>query len=56
MEHQYKLYRSPFSSEVDYVLLIQDTGISSIPMDVNNMDYRVYLEWVSKGNQPLPAD
>lgn len=56
MEGQYKLYRSPLSGEVDYVLLVQDSGISSIPMDESNMDYRIYLEWVAQGNEPLPAD
>jgi hypothetical protein len=53
---EYKLYRSSPTGDINYVLLIQDSGISSIPMDVSNMEYRAYLEWVAKGNQPLPAD
>lgn len=56
MESQYKLCRSLLSGEVDCVLLIQDSGISTIPMDKLNMDYRIYLEWVAQGNEPLPAD
>jgi hypothetical protein len=56
MEYQYKLYRSRPTGNIDYVLLIQGSEISSIPMDADNMDYRAYLDWVAKGNQPLPAD
>ena len=28
----------------------------SIPNDADNMDYAQYLEWVSEGNTPDPAD
>ena len=27
-----------------------------IPFDNDNVDYQKYLEWVSQGNQPEPAD
>jgi hypothetical protein len=27
-----------------------------IPMSKDNSDYQAYLEWVSQGNQPEPAD
>jgi hypothetical protein len=27
-----------------------------IPIDPANTDYQQYLEWVSEGNTPLPAD
>lgn len=27
-----------------------------IPFDPQNSDYIAYLEWVSQGNQPEPAD
>ena len=28
----------------------------SIPFNLANTDYQVYLQWLEKGNQPLPAD
>lgn len=27
-----------------------------IPFDLANTDYQAYLQWLSEGNQPLPAD
>jgi|TARA_R100000030_G_C3186380_1_gene107244 hypothetical protein len=27
-----------------------------IPSDASNADYQEYLEWVSEGNTPIPAD
>ena len=27
-----------------------------IPFDPANTDYQKYLQWLSEGNQPLPAD
>ena len=27
-----------------------------IPFDPANIDYQAYLEWLSQGNTPLPAD
>ena len=27
-----------------------------IPQDPANTDYQAYLQWLSEGNQPLPAD
>ena len=27
-----------------------------IPFDPANVDYQAYLQWLSEGNQPLPAD
>jgi hypothetical protein len=30
--------------------------IGSIPVDPANTDYQKYLEWLSEGNEPLPAD
>ena len=56
MEGHYKLHRSQPAGEVDSVLLAKDNVITSIPMVESNMDYRIYLEWVAQGNEPLPAD
>jgi len=27
-----------------------------IPFDPQNVDYQAYLQWLSEGNQPIPAD
>jgi hypothetical protein len=27
-----------------------------IPFDPANTDYQAYLQWLSEGNQPIPAD
>ena len=27
-----------------------------IPIDEQNSDYQVYLQWVNQGNQPEPSD
>lgn len=35
--------------------IIRSDG-AQIPFDPNNVDYQKYLEWVSQGNQPEPAD
>jgi len=29
---------------------------SLIPFDPDNRDYQEYLKWLTKGNEPLPAD
>ena len=28
----------------------------SIPISEGNKDYQEYLDWLSEGNEPLPAD
>jgi hypothetical protein len=33
---------------------IEDNAL--IPTDPDNTDYQRYLEWLAKGNEPLPAD
>lgn len=27
-----------------------------IPFAPDNTDYQVYLQWISEGNEPIPAD
>ncbi len=50
----YKLILNPFNNEVASVKRIADNAF--IPFDPANRDYTEYLEWLSKGNVPLPPD
>ena len=36
------------------IIRLEDNAF--IPFDNDNVDYQKYLEWVSQGNQPEPAD
>jgi hypothetical protein len=47
----YKLHKND-SGEV---VSVTHNGMG-IPFDLANTDYQVYLEWVSEGNSPYPAD
>lgn len=38
------------------VLRTRDGKTCQIPFDSDNTDYQEYLEWVSEGNTPIPAD
>ena len=48
----YKLATSPLGHE--YIIRLSDNA--SIPKVNENIDYQAYLEWVSEGNTPEPAD
>jgi len=40
--------------EVRSIIRIEDGAC--IPVNIDNIDYQQYLEWLAKGNTPLPAD
>jgi hypothetical protein len=50
----YKLHKSYTANQVTWVQRLSDGMF--IPMNPENSDYQAYLEWVSEGNQPEPAD
>jgi hypothetical protein len=50
----YKLVKDPITQIQNQVKRLSDSAY--IPFDNDNVDYQKYLEWVSEGNQPEPAD
>jgi hypothetical protein len=50
----YKLIKSPTTIEARVVQRLSDGAC--IPFDPDNTDYQQYLEWLSEGNTPEPAD
>tara|TARA_R110000868_G_scaffold227130_2_gene480143 strand:- start:54 stop:218 length:165 start_codon:yes stop_codon:yes gene_type:complete len=48
----YKLWKSVMGKEA----IIRTSDGACIPFDNANTDYQQYLEWVSQGNQPEPAE
>ena len=37
-------------------VIVRTIDGAAIPFDLENMDYQVYLKWLSEGNTPLPPD
>jgi hypothetical protein len=50
----YKVMFSIDGKELKSVQRLSDNAF--IPFDPQNVDYQAYLQWLSEGNQPLPAD
>ena len=50
---QYQLQNNSKGETVAVTIVGQNI---SIPMNPDNSDYQAYLQWVSEGNTPLPAD
>ena len=50
----YKLIKDNRFEVVNVVQRLSDNAC--IPFDPANRDYTEYLEWLSKGNEPVPAD
>jgi len=50
----YKLINNSFTGELSVIQRVSDQ--SFIPLDPDNTDYQIYLEWLAEGNEPLPAD
>jgi len=38
----------------DQIKRVQDN--TTIPFNIQNIDYQEYLKWLEAGNNPLPAD
>jgi hypothetical protein len=49
----YKL-NTPATLGLSSVMRLADNAC--IPFDPDNTDYQQYLEWLSEGNQPIPAE
>ena len=49
----YKLQKNYIGDVVSVTIVGKNI---SIPFDPANRDYTEYLEWLSEGNEPLPAD
>lgn len=50
----YKQIRDREGAIANAVMRLSDNAF--IPFDPQNVDYQAYLQWLSEGNQPIPAD
>ena len=57
LQRNYKMYKlTPlnYDNKQDSVIRVLDNAC--IPFDPANTDYQAYLQWLSEGNTPTPAD
>ena len=53
----YKLYIRAGQSIADAAYTVNEDGsMTSFIFDKDNTDYQAYLQWLSEGNTPTPAD
>jgi len=54
----YQLYCAGINQTIPNAAYIinEDGGMTSFIFDPDNTDYQAYLQWLSEGNTPTPAD
>ena len=50
------MYKKVKFKGVEQQIVQRASDNAFIPFDPANRDYTEYLEWLSEGNEPLPAD
>jgi hypothetical protein len=50
----YQIVLNSMTGETGTIKRLADSAF--IPLDSANTDYQKYLEWLSEGHEPLPAD
>ena len=53
---EYKLLNGRNEEGETYQNVLKKSEGISVPFDANNRHYQEYLEWLSEGNEPDPAD